>query len=630
MSEQDGLILWFQPTGKVSKVGIQTNIPISKTTTIDALFGTYPKYTEEFKANIVVESTSRLRGLVEVDPNNTMEGEFSIYPQIDNDFSATIIVSTHEQLRAKIEMELSNTMEGDLEVYGIGQEKFVSQIIVSQNETFPAKIKLTPMNRMRGLVNLTPLPRFKKEYTPIKDSFIRSDVPRVNYGDLPTMEVGKSTTPYSGNNLAEFLALLQFDLSDLPEGAIIEKATLRLRTALEREDVNFYASLNTSDWKEDTVAWVNKPNVTKGGMRGTSIDGDTVDIDILDLAKSWVEREIKENNYGLTLSLPDIEQSLILMAKEIGLSSYIPKLIITYYDRDAVISIGESGVNATIQVEKEMERNLRSRVVIKSYYETEPLPAKLELDNPRDFVSTISVTRNALKSTVRVIRTETYPFLARLSIKGGGESPLNSTIIVSKELLVSTLTIAEIDTIPAKVYVQGHEKFSATVTVSKESVPSRITVAINEGIKSTIIVERGCSNKLKANLRLGYIKDIYTEMTVATHSVISTNIIVETEKSNILNSKIIVENTTSRTLSSTVNLRYESELFLRMKVISPNFPARLSIKGDDTSPLQATIQVASFLVSDLASPIEVENPRDFKSIIIVDEEEDELSYVFIM
>lgn len=68
-----------------------------------------------------------------------------------------------------------------------------------------------------------------------------------------------------------------------------------------------------------------------------------------------------------------------------------------------------------------------------------------------------------------------------------------------------------------------------------------------------------------------------------------------------------------------------------MKLISPNFPARISIEGNNSADFNSAIDVAAYMINDLVATLEIQNPRDMLARIVVEGElEVDFSYAFIM
>jgi hypothetical protein len=123
---------------------------------------------------------------------------------------------------------------------------------------------------------------------------------------------GKDENLYTGNFMQAhdvYRSLLKFDLSAIPIGSTITSATLKLyvikkdNAALPNQMIAAYQNIN--DFSETTVTWNNAPRVDQtvaypGILPDTIPDaGHYIDIDVLDLVKSWFDKS--KANYGITV-----------------------------------------------------------------------------------------------------------------------------------------------------------------------------------------------------------------------------------------------------------------------------------------------------------------------------------------
>lgn len=681
-SQYDDLILWVTPLGKVTNTAWLINAPIDRFTTMDGYFATYPRIISEMRSTIRVESVRTLPVRVTVPPNTVMEGDTLVFPGIDEDFRATITVSTNETLAARIEMALFNQMEGDVQAFGGDRSEMHSFIKVSTHDTLTSRIKLRPLNRMAGMLELFPIPRINVVKYPNKDSFIRDDLPRINYGSLPTMDMGRTETPYSQGQLATFNSVIGFDFSDLPDGAVVEKAELVLTVAQYKEVMKYFIELLDSPWQESTIAWSNKPATSEGRLVEDAGSGSVVRLDILSFVKRWVEREDRIPNHGIQLTLKDVSDTWSFFTKEYSVVGDRPRLEMRYYDRDLSFSADSRNLEARIRVSRTEVSNLRGRIKIVSIQGSDEMHGRIVVENERDLASRIKVTREELNSTIIVRRTEPSDLPARIPIVGAGESELKSTIIVSKESLPSTIIVAEEDKLNSTIQVMAHEYLNATGVLSKEFMQGTITIAESDDLPSSIVVQRTESSTLPVKLLSATSKNLNANIRVAVSDTLDASILVQQEMSRRIPAIIRVERNSESDMKGTIKVVYEAdlnatiqvnsdvlpsvvslseegestvratitvddsnyrsnmvasitvghweELPSTIRVTSDFLPSTISVPGVDGANLPATIQVAQFLVSEMISFIEVGNPRHLKSRIIVEAAEDtDTGYVFM-
>ena len=131
------------------------------------------------------------------------------------------------------------------------------------------------------------------------DTTIRSWQPDSNFGSEGTLEISFSSDP---EPRAEFI-LLRFDLSQLPDNAVIESAVLQLwlETGSGADLVMTTAYAVTSPWQEEWVTWASMPSVATMGTIGY--------VDTTTGYQTWNATGFAQNwqsgtNYGVELRGP--------------------------------------------------------------------------------------------------------------------------------------------------------------------------------------------------------------------------------------------------------------------------------------------------------------------------------------
>jgi hypothetical protein len=133
---------------------------------------------------------------------------------------------------------------------------------------------------------------------PSGDTFVSSTTPKINYGSGIALVVGQGTTSY-----------LQFNLSGIPAGATVSKATLRLYVdAVAAKGAFDVYQLNTS-WSENTLTYNTPPPALGESATGdhpvvitSAAANQFLLIDITPLAQNWVNGTIPNHGVGLALT----------------------------------------------------------------------------------------------------------------------------------------------------------------------------------------------------------------------------------------------------------------------------------------------------------------------------------------
>jgi len=165
---------------------------------------------------------------------------------------------------------------------------------------------------------------------PSDDAFIRASSPSSNFGALPEIEV----RPDNGANRR---GLVRFDLSAIPPGSTVIKATLYIFEKDKKLDQTTYLYRLTSPWSEASVTW-NTPWGTPGGdFDATQAYASfypnqsscMLEIDLTTMVKEWVAGT---PNYGFLLYSTGPNHILRYSSKDNAAAAEHPKLEITYLE----------------------------------------------------------------------------------------------------------------------------------------------------------------------------------------------------------------------------------------------------------------------------------------------------------
>jgi len=166
---------------------------------------------------------------------------------------------------------------------------------------------------------LVPFQSAAQSASPIADTFSNSAKATTNYGTNPIMMVQPGYSSY-----------VQFNLSTLPTGAVVQKATLRLflDSVTGKGQIDVYEA--QSAWSEALLNYNNAPplGASATGVHPVSINTSTLNqfvlIDITPLVAGWVNHSISNN--GLVIALVGSTGSFSFDTKETTLTSHEPEL----------------------------------------------------------------------------------------------------------------------------------------------------------------------------------------------------------------------------------------------------------------------------------------------------------------
>jgi hypothetical protein len=105
---------------------------------------------------------------------------------------------------------------------------------------------------------------------PTDDTYTDFDNPDSNYGGQSSLIVSKFKDSF--DNVWETIVWLRFNLSSVPDGAVVDVATLQLDSCIVTETYNVYAhSCSNNSWTELTLTYSNMP-----AFNTTSMDSEVV------------------------------------------------------------------------------------------------------------------------------------------------------------------------------------------------------------------------------------------------------------------------------------------------------------------------------------------------------------------
>ena len=140
-------------------------------------------------------------------------------------------------------------------------------------------------------------------YEDVYDATVRSDIPDTNYETAGGLTVGFI------NVSTEFQTYIKFDITSIPEGSLIQSATLTLDNCTQGGSPGnkLIAIENVSaTWSHDTITWNNKPASTASSTYDMLDSGGAGSYDIplsVSMVQAWFDDE--NSNHGVVLKKGD-------------------------------------------------------------------------------------------------------------------------------------------------------------------------------------------------------------------------------------------------------------------------------------------------------------------------------------
>ena len=202
------------------------------------------------------------------------------------------------------------------------------------------------------------------------------------YSDFVAMSWTVSSDP------VDYRSLIEFDLSNIPSGALVISAKLSLYSQ-ESSGLGSHSTrsgsnesiLNriTSSWEENTVTWNNQPTTTTENQvflsKSSSSIQNYLNIDVTNLVKNMIDDSPNSHGFLLKLSNEKHYRSMVFAASGHSDSDLHPKLEVTYSETtqnsDHCITLrpsGDEGKDALISsFEPSKNRGVYSDFVAKSW-----------------------------------------------------------------------------------------------------------------------------------------------------------------------------------------------------------------------------------------------------------------------
>ena len=180
-------------------------------------------------------------------------------------------------------------------------------------------------------------PPYSGTLYPIADTDVRQGSPTTNFGSTTDMWVGYDhvgCTEGSSGQISR--SLIQFDLSSIPAGDSVAKATLYLfqESCCDIGDRTHIVTVyrTSASWSESSVTWDTQPDYAEayGSASVTSGAWQWYSFDVTDLVREWLDGSFR--NYGFMIRGPEGSGNdsarLGFATREYGGTEYAPHLSI--------------------------------------------------------------------------------------------------------------------------------------------------------------------------------------------------------------------------------------------------------------------------------------------------------------
>ncbi|MGG4144848.1 DNRLRE domain-containing protein [Paenibacillus algorifonticola] len=470
-----------------------------------------------------------------------------------------ICVSHREDLLSSIYIKPTGRMIATVDVTPVYIDDHLTQLQIKAPNDLKSHISISARGRMRGSLSIIPPPTTKINITPFKDAFVRSGVPRLNYGAEQEMLVGMT------GNMEEFNSFLAFDISNIPIGQKITKAILKLyvdQTSLQEIPISLYEILD--DWTENGVTWASTP-LHERKFLDISVNRakEYIEIDILSVIQSWYSGE--SYNKGLILKSEKLVPGNFarIGTRERG-AHYAPRLEIEYYS-SFIGSFGNADVSTTITAQQNKYKDLKVSLVVKSTWDKTELRGTFKVFNPDMLETSLSVSRDSMKTQLTVKRNEIDGISSTVVIRNKRDSVIASVISISRDSAIGNMIVRQKDSSSLESWFQvrrtGFSDLFSGLSANNPEISGGISIFEKSLISGEITVIKSTDSDLKSIIlvRRSEYKDIHSVVNVWSISSLISGITV---KSGYLASAIIIPFAKVSDFRSTIIIseKYASDL----------------------------------------------------------------------
>lgn len=479
------------------------------------------------------------------------------YGQADFTSTITIPYRQNTQQLSTIIVPPNGYMTGKVDItplYWLNTTSIISVKNVSNSISY---ITVPPHNKMAGIVDVYPPPITSVEEYPLQDAFVRSAVPKLNYGIEQEMLVGKNSTT---NEM--YLSLFKFDISSIPINQKIKKATVNLYFDYEGEEtptiVSMYELLES--WSETGVTWANRPAM--GALTNTfetPLASGYISVDVKDMVDAWYKGDKINNGWILNT---DSVATFRFYTKERLTDK--PFLLVEYYDPVAK-SIGHLEMSSSVTVIQHKYMDRPGSITVRSGRRIEDFSSHLHVLNKDMLETSVTINKPEMPSTISIRRNTDNILGGSLTVRQKTSYDFDSVLQVSRSFIASKLTVRrnDLSKLTSSINVRGSESanFNSLIGISRPQLLSSLSVVMSHHFPSTVTVKSLNDQSVTSQItvRRSESTDLNSTVNVWKPSILQSSIFII---SGYLSSNIIVPFRANKDISSTIYVRekYASDL----------------------------------------------------------------------
>lgn len=421
---------------------------------------------------------------------NKFTGSVLIIGVNESNLPGSLIINFPADLESSVvaRAKEQDDLESVVNIKYRGVEDLPSTVQPALSSDLHSSVSVRPHNRMSGIVEVVEPPVIVAEFSPIEDTYVREDMPKLNYGRDGDQFVG---TNWNGTR---YRTLLRFDISDLPADKRIKKATLVLELLNSRPSIpiGVYEIPVGQEWTEYGVTWDSQPSYgTLIKSYDSGVYAGRTEVDLTSYVTELYEGKREHNG----LMLKSLIENTLGSYKQYGTretedENLRPKLIVEYYD-PTVFSYKRDDLRWSVFVIANNKSELDSSVVVAGYVEEDDLPGSITVRDPMapvsdDLPSVIGVTRDELPSYVWVLGSDHVD--SSVIVRNTSVLELESTVGVSRGEVPSEVYVRYYEDLESYVYAKARENndLDSYVIVNVKEREGSVYVRFYDDLDSTV------------------------------------------------------------------------------------------------------------------------------------------------
>lgn len=340
---------------------------------------------------------------------------------------------------------------------------------------------IAPNNKMLGQYDVFRRPRIKKKIIPIRDAFVKEDVPTFNYGRREQLRVG---IDQKGNRHRSFLL---FDISDIDPDLYIVNAKLKLKIANPNYTTDMF-EISTSNRKFDEygVTWANQPTRDQFiDIVDTYPNQKEIEINITDTFMKWYKNQ-RGNNGIILKEFENIHgKEIAFYSRESGKNA--PVLEIEYLDPEFFIP-QKHEIDINFNVWKQANDEIPIYFNVESFYRTDDLPIDFFVLSVTGELCMDFIVSQTVVPIDFIIRQKSDVILDfHVSKPKINDLPIN--FVISNGNLPLNFNVAGID-YKWFVFTVHHPTLPVDFVVTKDQIPIKFNIPYKNDISLNFVITK--------------------------------------------------------------------------------------------------------------------------------------------